>query len=163
MYTRSAVFRRNAASEPDWPSAVAFRRNTVTSLRQADACRTLARRRRSDDSRCEATWALRRSRQNPSAEPDIRVHARSALNEKGGRTEGVVAPARRGLNLSELAAEDRRLVRADREPDANAGAPGEEVPQVRGKRPLHAIQGDCSRLSAARIPGSADARADAHA
>src|SRR5919197_2188870 len=68
-----------------------------------------------------------------------------------------------GLNLTELAAKNRRLVRADRVPDANAGTPGEEVPEVRGKRPLHATQGERSRLSAARIPGSADAGADAHA
>src|SRR5215216_3569264 len=71
--------------------------------------------------------------------------------------------ARTGAGLSELAAEDRRLARAHREPDADAGAPGEEVPQVLGERPLHATQGDGSRLTAAGIPGSAETAADAHA
>jgi mannose-6-phosphate isomerase-like protein (cupin superfamily) len=34
----SSVFRLNADSEPDWPTAVAFRRNTVTSLRRRNTC-----------------------------------------------------------------------------------------------------------------------------
>src|SRR6478672_1409513 len=42
MYTRSAVFRRTAGSEPVLGGGRAFRRNTVTSLRKPDACRTLA-------------------------------------------------------------------------------------------------------------------------
>jgi hypothetical protein len=36
------VPRRLAGSKPDSAAAVAFRRNTVTSLRKPDACRTLA-------------------------------------------------------------------------------------------------------------------------
>jgi hypothetical protein len=40
--TRSAVFRRNAGSEPLFRHDSAFRRNTVTSLRKPDACRVLA-------------------------------------------------------------------------------------------------------------------------
>src|SRR4029453_17022811 len=42
MYTRSAVFRVNAGSEPDSPTPVVFRRNTATSPWKLDACRTLA-------------------------------------------------------------------------------------------------------------------------
>ncbi len=42
MYTRSAVFRLNAGSDLVRSRGRAFRRNTVTSLRKADACRTLA-------------------------------------------------------------------------------------------------------------------------
>jgi hypothetical protein len=38
------VPRRLAGSKPDSAAAVAFRRNTVTSLRKPDACRTLAAR-----------------------------------------------------------------------------------------------------------------------
>jgi hypothetical protein len=44
MYTRSASFRRNAGSEPVFGGGRAFRRNTVTSPRKRDACRTLAPR-----------------------------------------------------------------------------------------------------------------------
>jgi hypothetical protein len=42
MYTRSASFRRNAGSEPVFGGGRAFRRDTVTSPRKRDACRTLA-------------------------------------------------------------------------------------------------------------------------
>src|SRR5215211_5636023 len=42
MYTRAAVFRLNARLRPKTSSERAFRRNTVTSLGKADACRTLA-------------------------------------------------------------------------------------------------------------------------
>src|SRR5256886_17152309 len=42
MYTRSAVFRLNASSEPVSGGGRAFRRNTVTSQRKPDACTTLA-------------------------------------------------------------------------------------------------------------------------
>jgi hypothetical protein len=42
MYTRSAVFRRNAGSEPVFGRGRALRRNTLTSLRKPDACRALA-------------------------------------------------------------------------------------------------------------------------
>jgi hypothetical protein len=44
MYTRAAGFRRNAGWKPDWLTTVAFERNTVTSLRKPDACKTLAAR-----------------------------------------------------------------------------------------------------------------------
>jgi hypothetical protein len=44
MYTRSASFHRNAGSEPVFGGGRAFRRNTVTSPRKRDACRTLAPR-----------------------------------------------------------------------------------------------------------------------
>src|SRR4029453_3913267 len=42
MYTRSAVFRVNAGSEPDSPTPAVFRRNTATSPWKLDAFRTLA-------------------------------------------------------------------------------------------------------------------------
>jgi hypothetical protein len=42
VYTCSASFRRNAGSGPVCGRDLAFRRNTVTSLRQGDACRALA-------------------------------------------------------------------------------------------------------------------------
>jgi 3-methyladenine DNA glycosylase/8-oxoguanine DNA glycosylase len=42
VYTHAAGFRRNAGSEPVFGRDRAFRRNTVTSLRKPDACRTLA-------------------------------------------------------------------------------------------------------------------------
>ena len=44
MYTRSASFRLNAGFELLFGGGRAFRRNTVTSLRKPDACRTLAGR-----------------------------------------------------------------------------------------------------------------------
>src|SRR5512133_45037 len=44
MYTCSASFRRNAGSEPVFGHSRALRRNTVTSPRKRDACRTLATR-----------------------------------------------------------------------------------------------------------------------
>src|SRR6266550_5585892 len=42
MYTRSAVFRLNASSDPVFGRGRAFRRNTVTSQWKPDACKTLA-------------------------------------------------------------------------------------------------------------------------
>ena len=57
MYTHSAVFRRNAGSEPVFGRSRAFRRNTVTSLRKGDACRPLAARR---FRRTEKTTMVRR-------------------------------------------------------------------------------------------------------
>jgi hypothetical protein len=42
VHTHAAVFRRNAGSEQVFGSDRAFRRNTVTSLRKPDACKTLA-------------------------------------------------------------------------------------------------------------------------
>jgi hypothetical protein len=58
MYTGSAVFRLNAVWEPDSPAAVAFRRNTVTSLRKPDACRTLAARVVSAPRRKDSTYEI---------------------------------------------------------------------------------------------------------
>src|SRR5215217_2797903 len=96
---------------------------------------------------------------------------RSLQQRHSPRSAGTCSPLQKGRinkssvdpGLSELAAEDCRLARAHWEPDADAGAPGEEVPQVLGKCPLHATEGDGSRLTAAGIPGSAETAADAHA
>src|SRR5215213_5382125 len=91
--------------------------------------------------------------------------ASSTLWTAQGRTDDAVLQCidSGGLTLSELATEDCRLAGADREPDADAGAPGEEVAEVPGQRPLHAMQGDCAGLTAAGIPGMPETAADAHA
>src|ERR671924_680504 len=84
-HTRSAVFRRNADSEPDWPTAVAFRRNTVTSPRKADACRTLATRRRSNDSGAKQHRHFAAVVKS-AAEPNIRVRAvKAGLSRRRSR------------------------------------------------------------------------------
>ena len=57
VYTHSAVFRRNAGSEPVFGRGRAFRRNTVTSLRKGDACSPLAAGR---SRRTEKTTMVRR-------------------------------------------------------------------------------------------------------
>jgi hypothetical protein len=72
---RSAVFRRNAGSEPDWLTPVELRRNTVTLQRKREACRTACslksiqrfptvpvQRRRVDDCKCTSRSDVLRAR-----------------------------------------------------------------------------------------------------
>jgi hypothetical protein len=127
LYTRSAVFRRNARSKPIWPAADAFRRNTVASLGSAMLAERLqfeslqlGIRRSSNPRACRASLGERRASRRGRGVESRRSRLQAAMTRlscyltrrgssasRRSRAEVWLRPARSGRSTSPARSDGR--------------------------------------------------------